>query len=137
MALLAAVPRVATRKNFPRRHIASPVSTTYNTFMRAPLLPFSTRGALHPRQSNTGCQINFPKPHPTPHPASSTRRNLSPVIFCSVSFDRPTDLLLDSTSARGRRSESSLSLRRRWEKRLFLGGGLKAEGLFSLPSQCL
>lgn len=62
--------------------------------MRAPLLPFSTRGALHPRQSNTGCQINFPKPHPTPlpplHPSSSTRRNLSPVIFCSVSLDRPT-----------------------------------------------
>lgn len=53
--------------------------------MRAPLLPFYTRGALHPRQSNTGCKINVPPPT-----SSSARRNLSPVIFCSVSLDRPT-----------------------------------------------
>lgn len=57
--------------------------------MRAPLLPFSTRGALHPRQSNTGCQINFPKPHPTPHPPLAAICLLSSSVRFP-STDRPT-----------------------------------------------
>lgn len=127
---LAAVPQVATRNTFHAAilPVLYPLLITPSCVHRS--CPSTREELCIPDSQTRAARLTFP-----PHLLLRSPQFVSCHLL--FGFPRPTDLLLDSTSARGRRSESSLSLRRGWEKRLFLGGGLKAEGLFSLPSQCL